>query len=144
MLDHETIKKILPHRYPFLMVDKAEIVEVGKKAVGYKNVSGNEPFFQGHFPEEAVLPGVLIIEAMAQVGALAVLSLDENRGKIAYFTGIKQAKFRQKVLPGDILKMDVEIVKLRHRMGIGVGKAYIGETLVCEAEITFAVSLDKP
>jgi len=85
------------------------------------------------------MPGVLIVEAMAQVGAIAVLSLDANKGKIAYFTGIKLAKFRQKVVPGDILKMDVEIVKMRHGMGIGAGKAYVGETLVCEAEITFAV-----
>ena len=139
MVKHEEIKKILPHRYPFLMVDKAEVTEAGKKATGYKNVSGNEPFFQGHFPQEAVMPGVLIVEAMAQVGAIAVLSLDEFKGKIAYFTGIKLAKLRQKVIPGDILKMEVEIVKMRHGMGIGEGKTYVGETLVCEDEITFAV-----
>jgi len=121
------------------MIDRAEIVEQGKKVTGYKNVSVNEPFFQGHFPTEAVMPGVLIIEAMAQLGAIAVLSLDQFKGKIAYFTGINNAKFRQKVIPGDKLELEVEIVRMRSSLGIGAGKAYVNGTLVCEAEISFAI-----
>ncbi|HPA64867.1 MAG TPA: 3-hydroxyacyl-ACP dehydratase FabZ, partial [Spirochaetota bacterium] len=116
-----------------------EIIEEGKKAVGYKMVSVNEPFFQGHFPQEAVMPGVLIVEAMAQLGAVAVLSMDEFKGKLAYFTGINNAKFRQKVVPGDKLDLEVEIVKMRHSVGIGAGKAFVNGTLVCEAEISFAI-----
>ncbi len=139
MLGNSEIKKILPHRYPFLMVDRAEVTEEGKKVAGYKMVSANEPFFQGHFPQEAVMPGVLIIEAMAQLGAIAILSLDQFKGKIAYFTGINNAKFRKKVIPGDKLDFEVEIVKMRHSMGIGAGKAYVDGILVCEAEISFAV-----
>lgn len=139
MLNSEQIKQILPHRYPFLMIDRAEIIENGKMAKGYKNVSVNEPFFQGHFPQEAVMPGVLIIEAMAQLGAIAVLSLDQFKGKIAYFTGINNAKFRQKVIPGDKLELEVEIVRMRSSLGIGAGKAFVNGVLVCEAEISFAI-----
>ncbi|HSW60427.1 MAG TPA: 3-hydroxyacyl-ACP dehydratase FabZ [bacterium] len=139
MLNSEQIKKILPHRYPFLMIDRAEIIEEGKKAAGYKMVSVNEPFFQGHFPQEAVMPGVLIVEAMAQLGAVAVLSMEQFKGKIAYFTGINNAKFRQKVVPGDKLDLEVEIVRMRHSVGIGAGKAFVNGTLVCEAEISFAI-----
>lgn len=139
MLNSEQIKQILPHRYPFLMIDRAEIIENGKLAKGYKNVSVNEPFFQGHFPQEAVMPGVLIIEAMAQLGAIAVLSLDQFKGKIAYFTGINNAKFRQKVIPGDKLELEVEIVRMRSSLGIGAGKAFVNGVLVCEAEISFAI-----
>lgn len=139
MLNSEQIKQILPHRYPFLMIDRAEIVEPGKKAVGYKMVSVNEPFFQGHFPQEAVMPGVLIVEAMAQLGAIAVLSMDQYKGKLAYFTGINNAKFRQKVVPGDKLDFEIEIVKMRHSVGIGAGKAFVNGVLVCEAEISFAI-----
>lgn len=139
MLNSEQIKQILPHRYPFLMIDRAEIIEQGKKVTGYKNVSVNEPFFQGHFPQEAVMPGVLIIEAMAQLGAIAVLSLDQFKGKIAYFTGINNAKFRQKVIPGDKLELEVEIVRMRSSLGIGAGKAFVNGVLVCEAEISFAI-----
>lgn len=139
MLNSEQIKKILPHRYPFLMIDRAEIIEEGKKAAGYKMVSVNEPFFQGHFPQEAVMPGVLIVEAMAQLGAVVVLSMEQFKGKIAYFTGINNAKFRQKVIPGDKLDFEIEIVKMRHSVGIGAGKAFVNGVLVCEAEISFAV-----
>ena len=122
MLNSEQIKTILPHRYPFLMIDRAEILEPGKKATGYKMVSVNEPFFQGHFPQEAVMPGVLIVEAMAQLGAVVVLSMEQFKGKIAYFTGINNAKFRQKVIPGDKLDFEIEIIKMRHSVGIGAGK----------------------
>ncbi|MGI6395324.1 MAG: 3-hydroxyacyl-ACP dehydratase FabZ [bacterium] len=139
MLNSEQIKKILPHRYPFLMIDGAEVIEKGKKVSGYKMVSVNEPFFQGHFPQEAVMPGVLIVEAMAQLGAVAILSLEQFEGKIAYFTGINNAKFRQKVLPGSKLELEVEILRMRHSFGIGAGKAFVDGALVCEAEISFAV-----
>ncbi|HNW15643.1 MAG TPA: 3-hydroxyacyl-ACP dehydratase FabZ [bacterium] len=139
MLNSEQIKKILPHRYPFLMIDRAEVIEEGKKAAGCKMVSVNEPFFQGHFPQEAVMPGVLIVEAMAQLGAVAVLSMEQFKGKIAYFTGINNAKFRQKVVPGDKLDLEIEIVKMRHSVGIGAGKAFVNGILVCEAEISFAI-----
>jgi 3-hydroxyacyl-[acyl-carrier-protein] dehydratase len=139
MLNSEQIKTILPHRYPFLMIDRAEIIEEGKKAAGYKMVSVNEPFFQGHFPQEAVMPGVLIVEAMAQLGAVVVLSMEQFKGKIAYFTGINNAKFRQKVVPGDKLDFEIEIIKMRHSVGIGAGKAFVNGVLVCEAEISFAI-----
>jgi len=139
MLNSEQIKTILPHRYPFLMIDRAEILEEGKKAAGYKMVSVNEPFFQGHFPQEAVMPGVLIVEAMAQLGAVVVLSMEQFKGKIAYFTGINNAKFRQKVIPGDKLDFEIEIIKMRHSVGIGAGKAFVNGVLVCEAEISFAI-----
>lgn len=139
MLNSEQIKTILPHRYPFLMIDRAEILEPGKKATGYKMVSVNEPFFQGHFPQEAVMPGVLIVEAMAQLGAVVVLSMEQFKGKIAYFTGINNAKFRQKVIPGDKLDFEIEIIKMRHSVGIGAGKAFVNGVLVCEAEISFAI-----
>jgi 3-hydroxyacyl-[acyl-carrier-protein] dehydratase len=111
MLGINEIKKILPHRYPFLLVDKIEEMVPGERAVGYKNVTINDYFFQGHFPEEPVMPGVLIIEALAQVGAVAILSLDEYKGKLAYFAGIDRARFRRKVVPGDVLKLEIEVTK---------------------------------
>ena len=117
LLDVNEIKKIIPHRYPFLLVDCIEELEPGVKAVGYKNVTVNEPFFQGHFPQQPVMPGVLIIEALAQVGAVAVLSLEENKGKLAFFGGIKNAKFRKQVVPGDVLKLETEIIKFKGPMG---------------------------
>ena len=107
------ILEILPHRYPMLLVDKVERIEPGKNIVAYKNVTFNEEFFRGHFPDEPVMPGVLIIEALAQAGAIAVLTLDEFKGKIPYFAGINKAKFRKKVIPGDTLKLEVEMIKLR-------------------------------
>ena len=139
MLDVKQIMEIIPHRYPFLLVDKAEIAEDGNGAVGYKNVTINEPFFQGHFPVEPVMPGVLIVEALAQVGAIALLSKDEFKGKIAYFGGNKEAKFRGKVVPGDTLKLCCEIIKLRGPMGVGKATAYVGDKKVCEAELIFAI-----
>ncbi len=139
MLDVKQIMEIIPHRYPFLLVDRAEIMEEGKGAIGYKNVTMNEPFFQGHFPVEPVMPGVLIVEALAQVGAIALLSKDEFRGKIAYFGGIKEAKFRGKVTPGDTLKLCCEIIKHRGPMGVGKAIAYVDDKKVCEAELIFAI-----
>ncbi|AAO34785.1 3-hydroxyacyl-[acyl-carrier-protein] dehydratase FabZ [Clostridium tetani] len=133
------ILQILPHRYPMLLIDKVETVEPGKKIVAYKNVTFNEGFFRGHFPHEPVMPGVLIIEALAQAGAIAVLSLDEFKGKIPYFAGINKAKFRKKVIPGDTLKLEVEMIKLRGSAGIGKGIAKVNEKVVAEAEIMFMI-----
>lgn len=133
------IQNILPHRYPFLLVDKIEEIEPGKRAVGYKNVTMNEYFFQGHFPQEPVMPGVLIIEALAQVGAVSLLSMEENKGKIAYFGGINKAKFRKKVVPGDVIKLEVEIIRMKGPAGIGKGIATVNGKKAAEAEIMFAV-----
>lgn len=135
----QEIMSVLPHRQPFLLIDRVEDMEAGKRITAIKNVTMNEPFFQGHFPGEPVMPGVLIVEAMAQAGAVAILSLDEYRGKTAYFGAIDQAKFRQKVVPGDSLWLEVEIVKLKRAAGIGKGCAYVGDTKVCEATLTFMI-----
>ncbi|MTI85757.1 MAG: 3-hydroxyacyl-ACP dehydratase FabZ [Firmicutes bacterium] len=143
MLDINRIKEIIPHRYPFLLVDKIESVEPGKKAVGLKNVTVNEPFFQGHFPDYPVMPGVLIIEAMAQVGAVSVLSMPEFAGKIALFAGIEKAKFRRQVVPGDILRLEVEMLKLRGSIGKAKGVARVNEDVAAEAELTFAITENK-
>ena len=136
-MDIKEIMEIIPHRYPFLFVDKILELTPGESAIGIKNVSIDEPFFQGHFPAEPVMPGVLILEAMAQVGAVAVLSLPEMKGKIAYFAGVKEAKFRKKVVPGDTLRMEVKMTSLRSRFGVSEAKAYVGEDLVCEATLSF-------
>jgi 3-hydroxyacyl-[acyl-carrier-protein] dehydratase len=138
-MDIKEIQSILPHRYPFLLIDKVEEVEPGVKAVAYKNVTMNEYFFQGHFPQEPVMPGVLIIEALAQTGAVSILSLEENKGKIAYFAGIDKAKFRRKVVPGDVLKLEVEIIKVKGPAGVGKAVATVNGQKACEAEITFIV-----
>ena len=140
LLDVNEIKKIIPHRYPFLLVDCIEELEPGVKAVGYKTVTVNEPFFQGHFPQEPVMPGVLIIEALAQVGAVAVLSLEENKGKLAFFGGIKNAKFRKQVVPGDVLKLETEIIKCKGPMGVGKAVATVNGKVAAEAEISFICS----
>lgn len=137
-MDINEIKEILPHRYPFLLIDKVISME-GNKIVAIKNVTVNENYFQGHFPAESVMPGVLIIEALAQTGAVAILSKNEFKEKIAYFAGIDKAKFRRKVIPGDILRLEVEITKLRGRAGIGYGIAYVDDKKVCEGELTFMV-----
>jgi 3-hydroxyacyl-[acyl-carrier-protein] dehydratase len=139
MLDIKAIQEILPHRYPFLLIDKIESLEPGIKAVGYKNVTINEYFFQGHFPQEPVMPGVLIIEALAQVGAAAMLTLDEFKGKIGYFTGIDKAKFRKKVVPGDVLKLEVEIIKRKGPVGIGKAIATVDGKKAAEAELSFII-----
>ena len=133
------IAEILPHRYPFALVDRILDFEPGKWAVGRKCVSVNEQLFCGHFPGQPVMPGVLMIEAMAQVGAVAALSLPENKGKLALFGGIKNARFKRQVVPGDVLEMECELVKMRGPIGIGEGTARVDGKVVCTAEITFAL-----
>ena len=139
MLNIKEIQEIIPHRAPFLLVDKIISLESGISAVGIKQVTYNEYFFQGHFPSEPVMPGVLIIEALAQVGAVAILSLDENKGKIAYFGAINNAKFRNKVIPGDTLKLETNIIKRKGPIGIGKATAYVEDKIVAEAELTFFI-----
>lgn len=139
VLTTKEIMEIIPHRQPFLLIDTIEELEEGKRAVGKKCVSYNEPFFAGHFPQEPVMPGVLIVEAMAQVGAVAMLCKEEFKGKTAYFGGINSAKFKGKVVPGDVLKLEVEITKQKGPIGGGVGKAYVDGKLVTQAELTFAI-----
>lgn len=140
MLDVNKIMETIPHRYPFLLVDRIVEVEEGKRAVGLKNVSVNEPFFQGHFPGYPVMPGVLILEALAQVGAFALLSVPENRGKIGLFAGIDGARFRRQVVPGDQLRLEVELTRVRGSIGKGQAKAWVGEDLAAEAELMFALT----
>lgn len=139
ILNVEEIMEVIPHRYPFLFVDKAEIVESGVKGIGYKNVTMNEYFFQGHYPGMPVMPGVIIIEIMAQVGAVILLSHEEYKGKVPYFAGINKARFKRKVVPGDTLRVEVEIIKMRGSIGIGQGKAYVGDEIAAEGEFMFAI-----
>lgn len=139
MLDIKQIQQIIPHRYPFLLIDTIDELEEGKRVVGTKNVTMNEYFFQGHFPNEPVMPGVLIIEALAQTGAVALLSMEQNKGKIAFFAAMDKVKFRQNVVPGDTLKLEVEIIKIKGPMGIGKAVAYVKDKKVAEAELTFAI-----
>lgn len=138
-MENIDIQKILPHRYPFLLVDRIVEIEEGKRAIGIKNVTINEPFFQGHFPNNPIMPGVLIVEAMAQVGAVAILSLEEYKGRLAVFTGIERMKFRKQVVPGDTLTMEAELTALK--MGIGKAKvcAKVNDKIAAEGELMFAI-----
>jgi 3-hydroxyacyl-[acyl-carrier-protein] dehydratase len=138
-LDVTEIQEIIPHRYPFLLVDRIIELEVGKRAVGIKNVTVNEPFFQGHFPGYPVMPGVLIVEALAQVGAVAVLSMDENKGKLGFFAGIDQFRFKEQVKPGDTLTLEVEMTRVRGSVGKGRGTAKVNDKVVAEGELMFAL-----
>jgi len=139
MLGIKEIQEIIPHRHPFLLIDCIEELEPGKKSVGYKCITYNEPQFLGHFPEEPVMPGVLMIEALAQTGAVAILSVSENKGKTAYFGAINSAKFKRKVVPGDKLKLSCEIIRSKGRIGIGKAVASVDGEIAVEAELTFIV-----
>lgn len=139
MLENIDIQKILPHRYPFLLVDRVLEMEEGKRAVGIKNVTVNEPFFQGHFPGNPIMPGVLIVESLAQVGAVMLLSLPENKGKLGVFTGINSMKFRRQVVPGDTLLLEAELLTYRHGMGKANVKATVDGSVAAAGEISFAV-----
>ena len=139
MLEAAEIMEILPHRYPMLMIDRVSELEPGQRIVAQKNVSVNEEIFQGHFPGNPTFPGVLQLEAMAQAGAIVLLQMPDFKGKVAYLGGIKKAKFRKMVRPGDTLRIEVELTKLIDAAGIGQGKVYVGDDLACSAELTFAV-----
>lgn len=139
MMGIKEIQEILPHRYPFLLIDRVTEVVDGKSVTGYKNVTMNEQFFQGHFPGNPIMPGVLILEALAQVGAIAVLQMEEYKGKTPMFAGADKVKWRKPVVPGDKLELSCEIIKLRGPIGIGKGIASVDGKKVCEAEIMFAI-----
>lgn len=139
LLSAKEIMEIIPHRQPFMLVDTIEELEPGVRAVGKKCVSYNEPFFAGHFPGEPVMPGVLIIEALAQTGAVAILSLPENKGKTAYFAGINSAKFKKKVQPGDVLMLETEIIKVKGPIGVGKATAKVDGKIAAAAELIFAL-----
>lgn len=143
VIDSAEIQRILPHRYPFLLVDRIVELEPLRRAVGIKQVTINEPFFQGHFPGYAVMPGVLIVEAMAQVGGVAVISAPENRDKLALFAGIDNVRFKRQVKPGDTLRIEVAINQIRRGVGAGSGTATVDGELACRGEILFAL-VDKP
>jgi 3-hydroxyacyl-[acyl-carrier-protein] dehydratase len=138
-MENIDIQKILPHRYPFLLVDRITELEEGKKAVGVKNVTINEQFFQGHFPGNPIMPGVLIVEAMAQVGAVAILSMEEYKGKLAVFAGIEKMRFRKQVVPGDTLIMEAELLTLRRGIGKAKVIAKVEDKIAAEGELMFAV-----
>ena len=139
MLDAAQIQAIIPHRPPFLLIDRVLVLEPGKRIVGQKDVSLNDDFLRGHFPDYPVMPGVLIVEAMAQTGAVAVLAQEENRGKIAYFAGIDDCRFKRIVEPGDVLTLACEIDTIRGPIGRGKATAHVGDALAARATLTFAV-----
>ncbi len=137
--DIARIQAVLPHRYPFLLVDRVIELEPGQRAVGLKNVTMGDPFFQGHFPGYPVMPGVLIVEALAQVGAVALLTTDDFRGKLALFAGIDNVRFKRQVKPGDTLRLQVELGQIRRSVGTGTGEATVDGELACRGEFMFAV-----
>jgi 3-hydroxyacyl-[acyl-carrier-protein] dehydratase len=143
MLNNIDIQNIIPHRYPFLLVDKITEIEYGKKAIGIKNVTVNEPFFQGHFPGNPIMPGVLIVEAMAQVGAVSILGMEQNKGKLAVFTGIDSLRFRRQVVPGDTLRMEIEMLAFKRGIGKAKAEAFVGDELAASGELMFAIIENK-
>ena len=139
VLTAQEVMEIIPNRYPIFFIDKVEELIPGEKVVAIKNVTINEHFFQGHFPGEPVMPGVLIIEALAQAGSIALLKLDSFKGQTAYLGGLNKVKFRQKVVPGNVLRLQVDIIKLKTFAGIGYGQAFVGDKKVAEVEMTFII-----
>jgi len=139
MLNKKEIKEIIPQREPFLMIDEVEEYTPGEKAIAYKNVDINEWYFKGHFPGKPIMPGVLIAESLAQAGAIAILSMEENKGKNALFAGIDKMKFKKMVVPGDRLKLEVNIIKRKGPIGVGEGIATVNGNLVAKGEFTFAI-----
>ena len=138
-LNSNEIQKIIPHRHPMLLIDTVKELVPGKKAISTKAVTANEWFFVGHFPSEHVMPGVLIVESLAQTGAVAILSLQENKGKLVYFAGIEKLRFKRKVIPGDVLTLKVEIIKQRGPLGIGSAEALVNDEVAVVGEIMFAL-----
>ncbi|MDR1392232.1 MAG: 3-hydroxyacyl-ACP dehydratase FabZ [Clostridiales bacterium] len=139
MMTINEIQNILPHRFPFLLIDKVIEIYEEKRITALKNVTQNEYFFQGHFPGKPVMPGVLIVESMAQAGAILILQKPENKGKIAFFTGISNLKFRKQVIPGDTLILKIEIKTFKRKMGKASGEAYVGENLVAKGDVSFII-----
>ena len=140
VLDVNKIREIIPHRYPFLLIDRITYIEPGTKAIGYKNITTNEPFFQGHFPGNPIMPGVLIIEALAQLGCVAMLIKDEYKNMIGLFAGIDGVRFKRPVVPGDKLDLSVELIKLKGPIGKFKGEAKVDGQLAAEAEVLFALA----
>lgn len=138
-MDIEQIKQVIPHRDPFLLIDEIEELEEGTRAVAIKHIKADDFWFKGHFPDYPVVPGVLILEMLAQTGAVAMLMLPENKGKIGFFGGVKEAKFRRQVVPGDTLRLEVEIIKVKGPVGVGKGIATVNGEKACTAEISFAI-----
>lgn len=138
-MTQEEIKKIIPHRDPFLLIDTIEEMEEGKKVVATKHMKEDEFWFKGHFPDYPVVPGVLMLEMMAQAGAVSMLALPENKGKLGFFGGVKEAKFRRQVVPGDTLRIEVEIIKIKGPVGVGKGVCTVNGEKAVSAEITFAI-----
>ena len=139
MLNKEEIKKIIPQREPFLMIDEVEEYKPGESCIAYKNVSENEYYFKGHFPGNPVMPGVLIVESLAQAGAIAILSMEENKGKNALFGGIDKMKFKKMIVPGDRIKLEVKIIKRKGPIGLGEAIATVNDKVAAKGELTFAV-----
>ncbi|MDR3242380.1 MAG: 3-hydroxyacyl-ACP dehydratase FabZ [Clostridiales Family XIII bacterium] len=138
-LDRNQIMEIIPHRDPFLLIDEIVELEIGKRVVAMKYVREDEYYFKGHFPQYKIMPGVLIVEALAQTGAVGILSMEQNKGKLAYFGGIKEAKFRRKVVPGDSLRLEVALGRVRSKAGTGTAEAWLSGQLACRCEIMFVI-----